>query len=837
MRRVPADPVRILRVIARLNIGGPALHVSYLTKDLEKRGYTSTLVAGRVGKGEGSMEYIAADLGIEPVYIHELQREISAASDVIATARIRKLIHDLRPDIVHTHTAKAGAVGRMAALSMRGGCRPILVHTFHGHVLRGYFRGPAEATFTSLERVLARHTDALIAVSPQVRDDLVSLGVAPAERTSVIRLGLDLDARLHSDPDARLRVRKELGVGPEQILIGWLGRMTEIKRVDDLLRSFADLRARGVNAVLALVGDGPLLSQLEVLAERLGIGNSCRFVGFSADVGRFLAAFDVVALTSANEGTPVTLIEAQAAGIPVVATDVGGTSDVVAHGETGLLTPPGNPTAFADGLERLAADASLRRELGAAGRQRVKGRYARERLADDIDRLYRSLLAERAAGRVRTRAPSLTESLPRTLGVSAPSVVSRRTPRHLRVILLSQYFPPEIGATQSRMQSFAEHLADRGHEVTVICELPNHPHGKIPPVYDGIYFEDDRSNPYRVLRVRVLAHREKTQLTRMQFYLSYMAMAVAAAPKAGKADVVVATSPPLSTGVAGVPIARMNRAPLVLDVRDLWPAAAVSLDQIGSKLGARASGSVEGWLYRQATATTAVTRPFCQHIDRFRSTGLRTAFIPNGTLDMFFDAEPDGDRSSLGSRDQFVVTFAGTHGIAQGLPSVLDAAALVADSVEFVLIGDGPVRDLLISSAATRGISNVRFLPQVPLEKTPPLLAASDALLVPLSKHETFRTFVPSKLIDFMAVGRPVILSAAGEAEDIVERAGSGIVVAPEDPRALADGISWLQAHPDDAQQMGERGRVFARKRLRSRQAERLEELLIDVVDRDRRPD
>ena len=837
MTPMSSEPVRVLRVIARLNIGGPALHVSYLTKDLEERGYESTLVTGRVSKGEGSMEYIATNLGIEPVYIHELQREISVASDVVATTRLRKLIHELQPDIVHTHTAKAGAVGRMAALSLLGVHRPILVHTFHGHVLRDYFRGPAEATFTSLERVLGRHTDALIAVSPQVRDELVALGVAPAERTTVIRLGLDLEARLGSSPDARIRVRNELRVDPGQILVGWLGRMTEIKRVDDLLHSFADLRARGVDAVLALVGDGPLLSRLELLADRLGIRGSCRFVGFRADVGRYFAAFDVVALTSANEGTPVTLIEAQAAGLPVVATNVGGTADVVVDGETGVLTRPGDPSAFADGLERLVTDATLRSQFGAAGRERVRGRYSRERLADDIDKLYRSLLAERGTVRDRKRAPSLTQSLPRTLGVSAPPVGSRSASSHLRVILLSQYFPPEVGATQSRMQSFAEHLADRGHEVTVICELPNHPHGKIPPAYDGVYIEDDRSNPYRVLRVRVLAHPEKTQLTRVRFYLSYMAMAVAAAPKAGKADVVVATSPPLFAGVAGVAVARMNRAPLVLDVRDLWPAAAVSLDQIGSKLTARASGDVEGWLYRQATATTAVTRPFCEHIDRFRSTGLRTAFIPNGTFDMFFDAEPDGARASLGPRDKFVVTFAGTHGIAQGLPSVLDAAKLAGNGVELVLIGDGPVRDTLIDSAERRGISNVRFLPQVPLEETPPLLAASDALLVPLSKHETFRTFVPSKLIDFMAVGRPVILSAAGEAEDIVRRAGSGIVVAPEDPRALADGISWLRAHPDDARQMGERGRVFARKRLRSNQAKRLEELLLDVVARDRRRD
>jgi glycosyltransferase involved in cell wall biosynthesis len=405
MARMPAESIRILRVIARLNIGGPALHVSYLTKDLEDRGYDTTLVTGRVGEGEGSMEYVAADLGIQPVTIPELQREISPFLDVVATAKIWQLIRALRPDIVHTHTAKAGALGRMAALSFVPSRRPILVHTFHGHVLSGYFSGRAETMFTLLERGLARHTDALVAVSPQVRDDLVKLRVAPAERTSIIRLGLDLAARLRAEPGAGLSVRAELNVASDELLIGWLGRMTEIKKVDVLLKSFADLRARGVKAVLALVGDGPLLSDLEALASRLGVAEHCRFVGFSADVGRFLEAFDVVALTSANEGTPVTLIEAQAAGVPVVATDVGGTPDVVADGETGLLTPAGDSRAFTAALERLAQDPALRRELGEAGRERVRGRYGRERLADDIDHLYRSLLFARvprtrqAAGR------------------------------------------------------------------------------------------------------------------------------------------------------------------------------------------------------------------------------------------------------------------------------------------------------------------------------------------------------------------------------------------------------------------------------------------------------
>ena len=251
------------------------------------------------------------------------------------------------------------------------------------------------------------------------------------------------------------------------------------------------------------------------------------------------------------------------------------------------------------------------------------------------------------------------------------------------------------------MQAFAEHLAARGHKVTVICEFPNHPHGVIPAEYEGHIYEDDRSNPFRILRVWVKASEEKTQRTRMQFYLSYMALATAMAPTAGRADVVVATTPPLFTGVAGLALARLNRAPFVLDVRDLWPSAAVSLDQIPSKAAIRASEVLERMLYRQASVVTAVTQPFCDHIDAIRGREPPTVLLPNGTLELFFDAADPGDaRERLGARDgQALVTFAGTLGIAQALPSVLDAARLSGDDVRWALVGDGPSRELLVHGA------------------------------------------------------------------------------------------------------------------------------------------
>lgn len=401
--------------------------------------------------------------------------------------------------------------------------------------------------------------------------------------------------------------------------------------------------------------------------------------------------------------------------------------------------------------------------------------------------------------------------------------------RKLRIVLVSQYFPPEVGATQVRMHSFAEYLAARGHTVTVICEFPNHPQGVIPDQYRGRWLEVDRSNSYKVIRTWVKADPRKTQTTRLAFYLSFMAMATAVAPLAGRADVVVATTPPLFTGLAGLAIARMNAAPFVLDVRDLWPAAATSLNQISPGLPTRAAKALERRLYRSAAAVVSVTMPFCKHIDALRGRAPKTALVPNGTLDLFF--EPAAPRRPAGVRQEtFLITFAGTLGIAQALPSVLEAAALLDGVAHIAFVGDGPVRDQIVGQAELRGLRNVSFHPQVPLEEIPGILAASDALLVPLSAHPTFSSFVPSKLIDFMATGRPVLLAAAGESARLLESVGAGLVVPPEDPEALADAVRRLASGSVDVAAMRERGPAFARTRLRAEQAARFEHVLMETV-------
>jgi glycosyltransferase involved in cell wall biosynthesis len=375
-------------------MGGPALHVAYLTAGLAERGYETTLVAGSLARGEDSMAFVADELGIEVERIEELHREISPLRDAVAIARLARLIRRVRPHILHTHTAKAGAVGRLAALLAGDARPPIVVHTFHGHVLRGYFDPLRTAGFRLLERWLATKTTALVAVSPQVRDDLVSLGVAPRERFVVVRVGIELEQRVAAEQDGRGESRRVLGIGPDRFAVGWIGRMTGVKRTDDVLRAFRRLRDRGVDACLCMIGDGPDRPAVERRAHELGIMRDTLFLGYQEEVAPFYAAFDAMILPSINEGTPVSAIEALAAGRPVVATRVGGVPDVVREGEDGFLVEPGDTDELADRLAQLARDPALRERMGESGRQRVLPRYAVERLVDDVDRLYRSLLAD-----------------------------------------------------------------------------------------------------------------------------------------------------------------------------------------------------------------------------------------------------------------------------------------------------------------------------------------------------------------------------------------------------------------------------------------------------------
>ncbi|MBV05700.1 MAG: glycosyl transferase [Acidobacteria bacterium] len=384
------NQTRILRVIARLNIGGPARHVILLSARIDPARYSTLLVTGHEAPSEGNMSSLAKSVAVEPRVVAGLGREISLWRDLLAWFRLYRLCVRYRPHIVHTHTAKAGVLGRLAA---RAAKVPVIVHTYHGHVFQGYFSPLKTRLFLAIERWLGRSTQRLIAVSEAVCQDLLQLGIGTPESLVVIPLGLNLDPFLRCE-DLRGQLRAELGLQPDTPLVGIVARLVPIKAHEVFLKAAAKVCARFPQSRFLLVGDGERLAELQLLVERLGLRDRVLFLGWRQDLDRVLADLDLVVLTSRNEGSPVCLIEAMAAARPVVATRVGGVADVVDDGITGCLVDADKPEDVANAIVELLGDENRRRAMGEAARQRVP-RFGIDRLVSDMDRLYGNLLTER----------------------------------------------------------------------------------------------------------------------------------------------------------------------------------------------------------------------------------------------------------------------------------------------------------------------------------------------------------------------------------------------------------------------------------------------------------
>lgn len=391
---------RLLRVITRLNIGGPARQALMLHRVLPEHGFDCQLVTGAPQAEEGSFPPPQERYHL----VEPLRRETDFVADAQAIRVLTRMMRTYQPDLVHTHTTTAGGLGRIAARRARV---PVVVHTFHGHVLSGYLSGPQTRLLTAAERYLARRTDALVTVSHRVRDELLALGIGRPEQWHVVPLGLEL-GELLAGPAAAGPSRAALGLPAEGLLVGIVGRLAAIKDHDTFLAMAAHLAAGQMAAgqmgaghpdvTFVVAGDGGLRAALEAKASRL-LGDRVRFLGWATDLTILYGALDVVVLTSRNEGTPVALIEASAAGRPVVATDVGGVPEVVRDGETGFVVPAADPGAAAARVSQLLEDPQLRRVLGAAGREWVRSRFSAERLVTDLTGLYAELLERRGAQR------------------------------------------------------------------------------------------------------------------------------------------------------------------------------------------------------------------------------------------------------------------------------------------------------------------------------------------------------------------------------------------------------------------------------------------------------
>ena len=422
-------PIKIVRIIDRLNVGGPSKQMVWLTSGLEQARFQATLITGSCARGETDMSYLAHKAGIELLSIPSMSREISLR-DLLVLGRLFRELVRLKPDIVDTHKSKAGALGRTAALAYKWltpsalRLRPRrckVVHTFHGHIFQNYYGPLRTAVHVAIERLLAwLATDSIVVLSEsQRREILERFRIGRPEQFRVIPLGLDLGELPQAE---RPRIRREFEVAADELLIGSVGRLTEIKNHSMLLESVARLLRQGIRGRLVIVGDGHLRERLEERARELGIAQFVRFTGLRRDVLALYPAFDIVALTSLNEGTPMTLIEAMASRRAVAVSEVGGVPDLLgvrqfrqegfSIWERGVSAQSGDIAGFAQALAFLAAHSGLRAEMGARGRRFVEGNCSRERFLRDTADLYTALCPEAATDDQATpaKSPSFEEA-------------------------------------------------------------------------------------------------------------------------------------------------------------------------------------------------------------------------------------------------------------------------------------------------------------------------------------------------------------------------------------------------------------------------------------------
>jgi glycosyltransferase involved in cell wall biosynthesis len=377
--------IRVLRIITRLNVGGPAIQAVLLSTRLDPARYDCVLASGTESAFEGNMIELGR-LAAPPTLrrVPTLGREISPLDDLRALGALVRLMRELKPDIVHTHLAKAGTLGRVAARIVGV---PVVIHTYHGTVFRGYFGSLRSRIFLEIERIVARVTTRLIAITAGQRGELIALGIGTDAKVVEIPLGLELASFV--DAPSRHEARSMLDLTPDEPVVAIVARLVPIKDVGLFLQAFARVTSA---ATAIIVGDGPDRAGLEAQAAALGIAGRCRFLGWRRDVNAVYAAADVVTLTSRNEGSPVSIIEAMAAGRAVVCTNVGGVADVVTPGVSGMLVTYGDAEALAASIDELLGDPDLRSRLGAEARRAVYPRYDVSRLVSDISALYTGLV-------------------------------------------------------------------------------------------------------------------------------------------------------------------------------------------------------------------------------------------------------------------------------------------------------------------------------------------------------------------------------------------------------------------------------------------------------------
>ncbi len=392
---------KILRIHNRLIVGGPSLNVTLLSTNLTPE-FETKLIVGKKDPHEKDAGYIAERLGITQVEIAEMRRSILPINDIRAYFKIKKIIKEYNPDIVHTHASKSGAIGRLAASACKV---KLIVHTFHGHVFHSYFNKAVSSLIVLFERYLAKKTNAIIAISDLQKKELVEVyKIAPAEKIFTIPLGFSLEKYSKNQSKKRVLFREKYGFDSNEIVIGIIGRVVPIKNHKMFVEVASIIKKKhGAGIRFAVIGDGESVSLIEKKSLEMGLTYSYFLTNpkcltdivvtsWETEIDQVLGGLDIVVLTSYNEGTPVSLIEAQAAFKPVVSTDVGGVRDVITHGENGFITAVDDVAAFARYLSILIENKDLRNVMGNKGYNSVINRYSKQRLIDDVKKLYLDFL-------------------------------------------------------------------------------------------------------------------------------------------------------------------------------------------------------------------------------------------------------------------------------------------------------------------------------------------------------------------------------------------------------------------------------------------------------------
>jgi len=741
----------VVRIIDRLNVGGPAIHAVLTTKGLDPTRFRTVLVTGSIEPDEGDMSYLLAQHGIEGVVsIPSLGREIRPLRDLQAAWEIYQVLRRERPQVVHTHKAKAGVIGRLAALASG---IPVRVHTFHGHVLSGYFGPWKSKAFTGIERMLARTTSRLVTPSARLADDLATtFRVAPRERFHVIPLGFDLrpfqDCEVH-----RGRLRKELGLGPEAKLVAIIGRMVPVKDHATFVAAAQILAQRRPEVHFVFVGGGSLEEQIRADVRRRGLDERSHFLGWRDDLPVIYADLDVAALSSVNEGTPVSIIEAIASGLPVVATQVGGVPDVLRNGARGSLVPPRDPQAMAAAIERAFSSEAKAHALVMRAQM---DEYRSQRLCLDLGKLYLDLLGRTPLQQTQAVAVPANANKPKVIhvitrliagGAQENTILSCQGLKDRYDVLLV------TGPPEGHEGSLIEDAAQRGIRTVVIPELVR----PISPALDGAAFR----------RLLTLFDEEKPDIVHTH---------------SSKAGIVGRAA----AWFAGVPvIVHTNHGLPYYDFQTLrertmfWSAEKIATSVthkvvcVGEEMKRK---SIAGRLGKPELFEVIHSGIEIERFVRARSVRAKLGIAES-------------------ARVVGVVSRMAAH---KGHRFLVEAAP---KDVHILFVGDGEQRATLEKQVADAGVQ-ATFVGHVPPEEVPNLIASMDVVV-----HPSLWEGLPRAAVQALLVGRPVVAFDCDGAREVVIDGVTGRLVPPKSLAGLRDAVEEILSKPDRGRSMGAAGR------------------------------